>query len=132
MPRNLTGKIQPHGKSRVSNGKQLFLDGQVRSKASRRFRDILYAIAVDLGGMDHLSTGQIQLARRAALISVTCEEMEQSAVKGDPFDVETYGKLTDRLGRCFQRLGLKREARNVTVTLEQYLEHADFADHPPS
>jgi hypothetical protein len=124
MPRNRTGNLKPHGRSRVSNGKQLFLDGQVRSKASRRFRDLLYAIGSDLGGIDHLSTGQTQLARRAALISVTCEEMEQAAVAGKEFDIETFGRLTDRLGRCFERLGLKREARNVTQTLEGYLEHA--------
>jgi hypothetical protein len=124
IPRNRTGNLKPHGRSRVSNGKQLFLDGQVRSKASRRFRDLLYAIGSDLGGIDHLSTGQTQLARRAALISVTCEEMEQAAVAGKEFDIETFGRLTDRLGRCFERLGLKREARDVTQTLEGYLEHA--------
>lgn len=109
-------------RSRVSNGKQLFLDGEVRSKASRRFRDLFYAIASDLGGMEHLSTGQMQLARRAAMISVTCEEMEQASVSGKEFDVNTFGKLTDRLGRCFERLGLKRETRDVTQTLEGYLE----------
>jgi hypothetical protein len=50
--------------------------------------------------------------------------MEQAAVAGKEFDIETFGRLTDRLGRCFERLGLKREARNVTQTLEGYLEHA--------
>ena len=68
----------------------MFLDGEVRSKASRRFRDLFYAIASDLGGMEHLSTGQMQLARRAAMISVTCEEMEQASVSGKEFDVNTW------------------------------------------
>ncbi len=122
MPRKPIQKPKPNARSRVSNGKQLFLDGEVRSKASRRFRDLFYAIASDLGGMEHLSTGQMQLARRAALISVTCEEMEQSSVAGKEFDIESFGRLTDRLGRCFERLGLKREARDVTQTLEGYLE----------
>jgi hypothetical protein len=128
MPRIPTQKPRKsNARSRVSNGKQLFLDGEVRSKASRRFRDLFYAIASDLGGMEHLSTGQMQLARRAAMISVTCEEMEQSSVSGKEFDIEAFGRLTDRLGRCFERLGLRREMRDVTQTLDGYLAQTHVA-----
>jgi hypothetical protein len=42
-----------------------------------------------------------------------CELMEAEAVSGRDFDIECFGQLTDRLGRCFQRLGLKRVARPV-------------------
>jgi hypothetical protein len=61
------------------------------------------------------------LARRCALISVQCEVMEQAAVAGQPFDVNIYGELTDRLGRALQRLGLKRRPRDVTPTSQDYL-----------
>ena len=111
----------PKGRSRVTNGKQLFLDGDARLKISRRFRDLLANIAADLGGAGRLSEGQKQIARRCAMLSVECEIMESAAVAGEPFDLETCGQLTDRLGRAFQRLGLRRVMHDVTPDLSTYL-----------
>ena len=57
----------PYNRSRVANGKLLpATDG--RSLAARRFRD-LYEDTDGLGGANHLSEGQRQLARRAAMLS---------------------------------------------------------------
>ena len=95
----------------------------LRTRAGMRFRDTYEQILEDLGGSAHLSEGQRQLARRAAILSNQCELMEIAAVAGEPFDVDCYGQITDRLGRCFQRLGLKRVARDVTPTLDQYVKH---------
>jgi hypothetical protein len=105
-----------HHRSSISNGTRLFAPATTdgRSLMGRRFRDLVDDIALDLGGKDHLSTGQLQLIRRAAMLSVQCEALEAEAVSGREFDTETFGQLTDRLGRCFQRLGLKRVARPVT------------------
>ena len=101
-------------RSRVTNGSSHFVqpvDG--RTMEARRFRDVLAGIMSDLGGADHLSEAQQQLARRAALMSVKCEVMEGEAVQGRDIDLEQFGRLTDRLGRAFHRLGLKRVAREV-------------------
>jgi hypothetical protein len=68
-----------------------------------------------------LSEGQKQIARRCAMLSVECEIMESAAVAGQPFDLDVYGQLTDRLGRAFQRLGLKRVMHDVTPDLGAYL-----------
>ena len=73
-------------------------------------------------GREGLSEGQRQLARRCATISIACERMEGEAARGAEIDLETYGTLTDRLGRAFQRLGLKRQSRDVSPTLAQFLE----------
>ena len=114
-----TGPEQPRRRrhrSAVSNGNRLFtvepLDG--RTHMAMRFRDLNDDIIADLGGRDRLSTGQLQLVRRVATLSVTAEGMEADAVSGKAFDVDLYGQLTDRLGRCLQRLGLERRARDVT------------------
>jgi hypothetical protein len=40
--------------------------------------------------------------------------MEGDAAAGAQIDFDLYGKMTDRLGRAFQRLGLKRQSRCVT------------------
>jgi hypothetical protein len=115
---------QRRHRSAVSNGSRLFavepLDG--RTHAAMRFRDLNDDIIADLGGRDRLSTGQIQLVRRAATLSIMAEAMEADAVASKAFDVDLYGQLTDRLGRCLARLGLERKARDVTPTLQSYLQ----------
>jgi hypothetical protein len=100
-----------HHRSAISNGSKMFALGSNadgRSAAARRFKDILQQILADLGGTDILSEGQRQLCRRAATLSIQAESMEADAIAGKPFDTDLYGQLTDRLGRCLQRLGLER------------------------
>jgi hypothetical protein len=113
-----------HHRSAVTNRTKLFaiegMDG--RLGPARRFRDILEQIECDVGGIDNLSEGQRQLCRRAATLSFTAECMEVDAVAGRPFDIDLFGQLTDRLGRCLQRLGLERKPRDVTPTLQSYLQ----------
>jgi hypothetical protein len=99
----------PKGRSKVPNGQLPFIEGDARLKMT------------DLGGVERLSEGQKQMARRCAMLSVECEKMESAAVAGLPFDVDRYGLLTDRLGRAFQRLGLRRIAHDVTPDLGVYL-----------
>ena len=115
-------------RSRVTNGRTLFVEADSRGPWGRRFRDVLAEITSDLGGADMLSEGQRQLARRAATISIACERMEGEAAAGAAIDLETYGKLTDRLGRAFQRLGLKREPRPVLTLREQLELEAEEAE----
>jgi len=134
MPRHR--RLNPKSKlarARVTNGSRLFLrlpgvDG--RSPIARRARDIYDQLCVDLGGHDMLSEAQVQLARRCALISIRCEEMEAESVAGQHIDLDLYGKLTDRLGRCLQRLGIKRVPRDVslTPTVDAYIEHVNATD----
>jgi hypothetical protein len=120
----------PKGRTKVTNSGQLFIDRDAQLKVSRRFHDVLASIVTDLGGVERLSEGQKQMARRCAMLSVECEKMESAAVAGLPFDVESYGQLTDRLGRAFQRLGLKRVMHDVTPDLSAYLT-ATGSGKPP-
>jgi hypothetical protein len=107
-----------------------------RSATARRFKDLVEDIAADLGGKDHLSEGQRQLIRRAAMLSAECERMEAMAARNDRrpdgaiawkseatfvFDLEIYGALCDRLGRLFGRLGLERKSQDVTPDMHSYL-----------
>jgi hypothetical protein len=108
-------------RSAVTNGRRLHVVAPPDTAWARRFRDVLAQIVSDLSGAEGLSEGQRQLARRAATISIQCERMEGEAAAGAEINLEEYGRLTDRLGRAFQRLGLKRQARDVTPTLSEYL-----------
>jgi hypothetical protein len=109
-------------RSAVTNGKRLHVVSPGDGKWSRRFADILGEIISDLGGAGAgLSEGQRQIARRCATIAIACERMEGEAAAGQSIDLDAYGTLTDRLGRAFQRLGLKRQAKTV-LTLREQLE----------
>jgi hypothetical protein len=113
--------IRKDQRSAVTNGTRLFVIRPGDNKWARRFRDILNEVISDLGGADRLSEGQRQLARRCATISLACERLEGDIAAGREVDVLLYGVLTDRLGRAFQRLGLKRQARDVTPRLSDIL-----------
>lgn len=80
--------------SAVSNGSQLFVENvDGRSKEARRFRDVLAEIISDLGGAEHISEGQRQVARRCALMAVECEKLEAKSVAksvaGEEIDLGT-------------------------------------------
>jgi hypothetical protein len=64
------------GRSRVTNGSKLLPLSDGRSVTARRFRDLYDGICGDLGGVDQLSEGQRQLARRAAMLSSESERQE--------------------------------------------------------
>ena len=85
-----------------------------RGRWARRFRDIVAEVVVDLGGPDGLTEGQRQLARRAATLAIACEQMEGEIASGKDIDLNVYGTITDRLGRAFGRLGLRRKMKDIT------------------
>jgi hypothetical protein len=114
-------RVSTTNRSRITNGSAILEGIDGRSAPARRFRDVLAEIVNDLGGADRLSEGQRQLARRCSMLSVECEKIESEGVQGKPIDLDAYGALTDRLGRAFQRLGLKRVPRDITPTLGQIL-----------
>jgi hypothetical protein len=57
------------------------------------------------------------------MISIKCEEMESHGAQGEQIDLDVFGKLTDRLGRTLQRLGIKRVPRDVTPSVSDYIAH---------
>jgi hypothetical protein len=101
-----------------------FFSGEVETPVAYRFRLLLDGITGDLGGKSALSTGELQIARRCAFISTQCEIMERQAAIGETFDVTAYGTLTGHLVRALNALGFKRVPKDVTPTLQHYLDAA--------
>ena len=126
--RAVVARLPSKQRSRVTNGKTLFVEADQRGPWARRWKDVLGEIVSDLGGIDLLSEGQKQLARRCATISIACERMEGEAALGNEINLDAYGTLTDRLGRALQRLGLRRVPRDVSPTLAEYLASTRTAD----
>jgi hypothetical protein len=194
MRRQTTANTPRTSRSRVTNGKALFITGKATSAYARRLADILAEIVSDLGGADQLSEAERQLARRAASLSVAAERLESIICGASPaesafFDasnglnayqilneasrvlhglararggdniremaklpdaeidriadlmraaadiasksiaagneqtsnLQLLGELSDRLGRAFLRIGLRRRPREVE-SLQSYLE----------
>ena len=110
-------------RTRVTNGKALFLDGvDGRTLAARRYRDLFHSFVSDLGGMDITSEAQRQLARRCATMSCQAEVMEAEFIAGDDTDWEQYLHLVGTLSRALSRLGIERKDLDVTdLSLDEYI-----------
>ncbi len=125
-PRKSTGSRaaadrKSHARSRLTNGKDLLPNVDGRSLVARRYRDISSAIAADQGGAGQLSEARLQLIRRFAAAAVLAEQLESRMANGETIDITEHALLCSTLVRVAQRIGINREARNVTPTLEQYL-----------
>ena len=111
-----------HARSRVSNGRDVLPDVDGRSLIARRYRDISHAIFVDLGGVEHCSESKQQLVRRFAACSVIAEQMEAALARGEKFDIAEHAQLSSTLVRLSMRIGIDRQARDVTPTLREILQ----------
>jgi len=111
---------RPTARSRVSNGKDLFLDGvDGRSALARRYRDIIAQLVSDLGGDP--SEAQSIIARRATTLAVWCEQAEAKAAGGQPLNIGEFTTATNTLRRLLADLGLERRMRDITPTIDAYL-----------
>jgi hypothetical protein len=127
-----TGRKRKH-RSKAGNGRLLLTDG--RSAIARRFRDLVHDIAGDLGGLSELSTAEVQLIRRASMLSAECERHEARAADGDKGftrdDFIAYVTATNALKRVLEVIGVKRRSRDVTPTIADYLRAREVAAEAP-
>ena len=108
----------PPGKVRLLTLEHL--DG--RTAAAKRARDVLAAVTSDLGGQDHLTEAERQIARRAAVLSVICESAEAHWLAGGEIDLSAHNGAANTLRRLFEAVGMKRRSRDVTPDLRDYIE----------
>ena len=127
-------KFPSRTRSAVTNHMDLLpgLDG--RSASARRFRDLVNAFIADMGGLNRCSEIKLGLIRRLAATTVQAEMLEARMVNGEAIDIATLCTLASTTVRLSQRLGLERQARNVTPSLSEYLvaRTASAADDSPS
>jgi hypothetical protein len=119
-------------RSRVTNGADVLPGVDLRSATARRYRDLYEAMCVDQGGIERLSQARLQLIRRFAAASVLAEAMEARLAAGLPVDVTEFSTLASTAVRIAQRIGLDRRARNVTPSLQDYIEGRATIDAEPA
>lgn len=98
-----------------------------RTSAARRVREVMGALESDLGGSDNLSTAQRILVGRIATQAAIIESSEAAWARGEGVDIGTYTTMVNALRRNLETIGLKRIARDETLTLADYL-HAKEAE----
>ncbi len=123
----LDGRL-PRLRSRVTNGRTLFVEGDARGPWARRWRDLFEAHAADLGGANSLSEAQRSLIRRCATIEVQLEQIEGRLAQGGSSDLRTYATAAGHLRRILETLGIERKPRDITPTLEQYIAEKGKSD----
>src|SRR5664279_3983051 len=119
-------RAKAHARSRVSNGKDILPGVDGRSQISRRYRDISFAIFQDAGGIEQCSEARQQLIRRFAACSVIAEQMEAELANGKPINIAEHSQLSSTLTRLATRIGIDRMARDVTPTLQDYLDEHGY------
>jgi hypothetical protein len=121
-PDAATTQRAPTARSRVSNGRDILPGIDGRSPTARRYRDVLSALVVDQGGADRMSEARVQLCRRFAASACMAEAMEADLVNGKQIEIGGHCLLSSTLVRLANRIGLSREARNITPSVGEYLE----------
>jgi hypothetical protein len=98
--------------SRVTTGYSLFVEsGDGRSAWARRWKDLIFAHAADLGPPETLSEAQISICRRVAATEIALEQLEARMSEGQQIDLDQYGRLSGRLCRMFELIGIQSLAR---------------------
>jgi hypothetical protein len=126
----LTHRKDPQ-KSAVANGSALLPGIDGRSAWVRRCKELIADHVSDLGGVNSASAAERSIVRRACVLTVELERMErQFALAGEasPDDLDTYARVAGNLRRLLEAVGLQRRARNVTPTLDEYLEQRPPAE----
>ena len=123
----MIAKPKPNAATRLGTGGTVLAGVDMRTHGGRRFKEL----AADF--VDHLAdeptAPQLAIIRRAAALSVWCEEQEVGQAQGGDLDVTAYTTATNTLRRLLADLGLERRARDVTPpSLSDYLaRRADAA-----
>src|SRR5262245_8215912 len=96
--------------SPVTKRRKMFVDplADGRSAWARRWNDLVLLHASDLGGYETLSEAQISICRRASALEVELESLEGRLSAGIPVDIEVYGRISGRLCRLLEMIGIRR------------------------
>ena len=119
------GRVQT--RSRLSNG--FLLPRGVVSTGTwvRRWADVIDLLQSDAGGIDSLSEATKSLIRRAATIQTICERFEaafaESETGGTSLQWGEYQRLSNTLRRLLEAIGLERKSKDITPSLDQYLQN---------
>ena len=89
-----------------------------RLSQAKQLNERMAGIGNDLGGLDNLSAIENVLVEKLVHVNALASQIEERARAGQPFDVNQYLCVVDRVLRLGQVLGTQRRARPVPRALE--------------
>jgi hypothetical protein len=110
-----------YGRSRITNGSALLPGVDGRSPWVRRCKDV---IAAHLSDVPDASAAERSIIRRASVLTTELERMEVQFATADGAnndDLDLYARVAGNLRRLLEAVGLKRQARDVSPTLEDIM-----------
>jgi hypothetical protein len=114
------------GRAAVTTGSRLLEGGDGRGPWARRMRDLIELHISDLGGIDAASEAERSIIRRAATLTIELERLEAkfSTLPNGPrdSDLDMYQRCSNSLRRLLETIGIKRVPRDITPSLEGYLD----------
>lgn len=93
-----------------------------RTVAARAALDLRDSIIEDLGGADAITTMQRAIIDNTATLGAALTDMAASYLAGEGTDLALYATLANAQRRLLADLGLERRARDVTPTLNRYIQ----------
>lgn len=117
-------------KSRVTNGKSFLSGVDGRSVWARRARDVHRQLVQDRGGLSVASTAETLIARRAAVLEAELERYEVGFAEAGEAEASAlclYQTVANCQRRLLEAIGLERRARDVTPTLERFIDDIQAA-----
>jgi len=111
-------------RSAISNGSTIIAEADHRSAPMRRLRDLMAAMTSDLGGPTNVSEAERLLIRRAAVMALQCEMLEQRWAANDheasATQLDLYTRTSGNLRRVLETLGIGLPRRAIDVTPGAY------------
>jgi hypothetical protein len=90
-----------------------------RTTWARRFHALMHSHGRDLGGLDHLTEGQMALLRSGISLQIRAEQLQANVMRGEVVDPSALVKITSESRRCLERL--KRTEKPKAHSLSDYL-----------
>jgi hypothetical protein len=112
MARNSVAAIRPTNRSRITNRTRLLKNVDGRSSRARRFRDLVNAYSVELGG--ELSEAERSLVRQAVALQLQAERMQEMIVRGgdgDDVDADQLIRVSSTSKRLLSVIAAKTGMR---------------------
>lgn len=100
-------------------------DLDLRTGVAVFFKRIVNGVTADLAGVDNISTVEKTLITAFAGAAIYVEDLNVKTLRGEKVDVGEFAAACSTLVRIASKLGVSRRARDVSPTLEQYLEAKD-------
>jgi hypothetical protein len=117
--RRQIARPKPQAATRMGTQGTIMQGVDMRTHGGRRFRGLVADLAHHLN--DDPTPPQLALIRRAAALSVWCEQQEAAQASGGDLDIAAYSSAANTLRRLLSDLGIERRPRDVTPSLVDYL-----------